>query len=198
MGADNPPPDQVPDLALLFEQLRPRLLAMVQRRMDPRLWARLGPEDILADAYLLARRRWESFQSGGTVSAHAWLFRITMDCLIEAWRKQSRGRRHPDKEVPWPEQSSLQLGLSLIAPGTSPSMLLARQELHDRLVQILDMLRPRDREILWLRHLDQLKFKEVAEVLDITEAAAQVRYVRALERLRALCAGLNLDEELKL
>jgi RNA polymerase sigma-70 factor (ECF subfamily) len=125
------------------------------------------------------------------MTPYAWLYRIVMDCLIEAWRRETRARRDPDREMPWPERSSVQLALSLMSPGTTPSAAAARQEVQQRVRQTLQMLGPRDQEILWMRHYDDLTFKEAAAVLGIKESAANLRYVRALRRLKDLWQKLH-------
>jgi hypothetical protein len=117
-------PSSVVDLAMLgklFEEQRPKLLAMVQRRLDPGLAARLSAEDILSDAFLEARRKWPAFKAQPAPTPYAWLYRIVRDCLIEAWRRESQACRNPDRELPWPERSSLQLVLGLVGSGSSPS-----------------------------------------------------------------------------
>jgi RNA polymerase sigma-70 factor (ECF subfamily) len=174
------------ELSQLLEEYRPKLLAVVQRRLDPALARRISPEDILSEAFLQARRRWPTFKEQDGTTPYAWLYRIVMDCLIEAWRRETRARRNPDREMPWPERSSVQLALSLMSPGTTPSAAAARQEIQQRVRQALDLLGPRDQEILWMRHYDDLTFKEAAAVLGIKESAANLRYVRALRRLKDL------------
>jgi len=191
---DSSLPSSVAELAMLgklFEEHRPRLLAMLGRRLDPALAVRLDADDILNEAYLVARKRWSRFRQQSDMTPYAWLYGIARDCLIEAWRKQTRARRDLHKDMPWPERSSIQLGLSLINPGTSPSEAAARDELCDQMRQTLDLLKTDDKEILWMRHFDDLSFKEAAAVLSITENAATVRYVRALRRLKDLWLKLH-------
>jgi len=115
-------PSSVVDMALLgklFEQHQPKLLAMVQRRLDPALTARISPEDILSDAFLEARRKWSAFRAQSALTPYTWLYGIVRDCLIEAWRRQSRASRDPRRELPWPERSSLQLVLGLVVRQSS-------------------------------------------------------------------------------
>src|SRR5712692_10259884 len=81
-------------LGKLFEQHQPKLLAMVRRRLDPALAARISPEDILSDAFLEARRKWSTFKARSALTPYAWLYRIVRDCLIEAWRRESRACRN--------------------------------------------------------------------------------------------------------
>lgn len=194
MPDDFTPPSSLLELATLgklFEEYRPRLLAMLGRRLDPALAVRLDAEDILNESYLQARNRWARFRQQTEMTPYAWLYGIARDCLIEAWRKQTRARRDLHKDMPWPDRSSIQLGLSLINPGTSPSEAAARDEMQAQMRQTLDLLKSDDKEILWMRHYDDLSFKEAAAVLEITENAATVRYVRALRRLKDLWLKLH-------
>src|SRR5437868_5787754 len=186
---DSSPHASVVDMALLgklFEEHQPKLLAMVQRRLDPSLAARISPEDILSDAFLEARRKWTAFKAQSALTPYAWLYGIVRDCLIEAWRRESRACRNPNRELPWPEQSSMQLVMGLFGSGSSPSEHMARADLRQQVVETLELLKDKDREILWMRHHDDLSFHEVAALLNVAENAARVRYVRALERLREL------------
>jgi RNA polymerase sigma-70 factor (ECF subfamily) len=194
MRREDPSPSSVSGLALLgqlFEEHRPKLLAMVERRLDPALRPRIDPEAILSDAFLLARRKWPQFEERSAASTYAWLYRIVLDCLIEAWRRQTRDVRDGRRDMPLPEASSLQLGLGLVNSGTSPSAALAREELRERVRKVMALLRDKDREILWMRHADDLSYKEIAAVLGIEENAAHQRYHRALGRLSDLWLQLH-------
>lgn len=183
-------------LGKLLEEHRPRLVAMVRRRMDPRLTQRVDPEEIVSEAYFIARRRHAEFTDDGSITPYAWLYRIVRDCLIEAWRRETRDKRDLGRDQPFAAESSAQLALSLMHTGTSPSHALARKEMVERMQKTLDLLTERDREVLSMRHYDQLSHREAADVLGISETAATVRYVRALERLRKLWEHLYGDLEM--
>jgi RNA polymerase sigma-70 factor (ECF subfamily) len=187
-------PLSVADLALLgqlFEEHRGRLLAMLHRRIDPSVAARVGPEEVLGEAFFDAARRWRWFQGQAQVSAYAWLYRVALDRLIETWRRETRDRRDVRREMPWPEESSVVLGLQLVATGTSPSESVARGELREQMRQAVGLLKDRYREVLWMRHYEQLSFAEIGQVLGVSENNATVRYVRALKRLKECWDGLN-------
>src|SRR5271157_4448229 len=157
---------------------------MVQRRIPPALGSRVDPEDILGDAFLRARLRWSKHDRA--MSDYAWLYRITFDCLIDAWRSANAGGRSLQKEVPWPERSSAELGMGLVGSITSPSEALGRNELREKIAWAVQQLKPEDREILGMRHSDELSYQEAAAVLGISQDAAMQRYARALRRLRKL------------
>jgi RNA polymerase sigma-70 factor (ECF subfamily) len=186
---DESHPSTVADLAELgrhFDECRPRLLAMLRRRIDLSLAVRIVAEDVLNDVFLEACRKWGRFQGQSDLSPYVWLYGIVRDRLIDAYRRETRGRRDLHRDLPWPEQSSVQLGLCLIDPGTNPASAAVRDEVRQRMQQALSLLKDADRDILWIRHYDGLSFREAGAVLGVGEKAATVRYVRALKRLKAL------------
>ena len=120
----------VAELGKLLMEHRARLLAMLQRRIDPALAVRLDPEDVLSEAFLLARAKWDRYCQQRRLTPYAWLYRIALDCLFEAWRRETRACRDQRRDMPWPERSSIQLGLGLGAGDTSPSEAAIREELR--------------------------------------------------------------------
>lgn len=194
--AESSIPSSVSDwaaLGQLLEEHRPRLLAMLRRRLDPKLNPRLDAEEILNEAFLQARRRWAAFQARPAMKPYPWIYRIALDCLIEAWRRETRGPRDVHRQMPLPEQTSLQLGLGLVYSGTSPSEALARDELRQRVRLVMDQLKDSDREILLMRHADDLSYADISAVLGIAENTAQQRYHRALGKLSDLWLQENPD-----
>jgi RNA polymerase sigma-70 factor (ECF subfamily) len=185
-------PASLAHLGRLFAEHQARLLAVIQRRMDPKLRPRIDPEDVLHESFLRARGRWEDFKGRRGLPPFVWLYGIVCDYLIEVWRHNKRLCRDLDREVLYPEQSSLQVGLGLVDTGTTPSEAMAREELAQRMRQALDLLPAADKKVLMLRHYDEMSFEEVAAVLSLEEGkpvsvnAAAVRFVRALRRLRGL------------
>jgi RNA polymerase sigma-70 factor (ECF subfamily) len=172
------------DLGALFEAHWPRLVAIVRRRLDSSLGVRLDAEEIVNTAFLDARRRWAAYKADPKVSPFVWLYRLANDRLIEEWRAATRQRRNLQRNVPWPDRPSIDLGLQLVAGDTSPSQAVLREELVERMRQALALLREPDREVILLRGYDNLSFFEIGELLGIRENAATVRYVRALRRLK--------------
>jgi RNA polymerase sigma-70 factor (ECF subfamily) len=181
-------------LAELFQQYRDRLLAMVQRRLDPALRARIDPEGILSDAFIRAQRQWDRMRDHPQRQLYPWFYRLVLDCLIAAWHRHHRGLRDVDRDVPFPERSSICLALNLINSHTTPTAEARRRELEVQMKQALSLLKETDRQILWMRHYDDLSFAEAAQVLGIGESAATLRYVRALKRLKTLWLQLHPEE----
>lgn len=179
----------------LVNEHRPRLLAMLSRRIDPNLAVRVSPEEVFNDACLSAQRRWAAFRNDESApSPFVWLYGIALNCLRDRWRHEAAQRRDLRRDCAWPEQSSVQLAMGLLNQATTPSEAVARRELSARIEQTLGMLKEKDRDILSMRHFDALSFGEISEVLSITENAATVRYVRAVERLRKIWLRVYPDE----
>ena len=176
-------------LTKMFEEHRSKLLLMLQSRIDPAMAARMTVEDVLHETFFLARRRWHRFATS-RMKPYPWLYRLAMDTLIEIWRRQNCDGRDPHREIPWPDRSSAQQVLKLVDSVTSPSEAFAREELRQRVQDVLSQLRPTDREVLWMRHFDQLSFADLAMLLKISENTAMKRYARALERLEGLLPDL--------
>jgi RNA polymerase sigma-70 factor (ECF subfamily) len=114
-----------------------------------------------------------------------------MDTLIELWRRQTSQGRDPRLEIAWPDRSSAQQALLLIDSATSPSEAFSREELRQRIQTVLSELKPMDREVLWMRHFDQLSFADLAALLKIPENTAIKRYARALRHLKDLLPDLH-------
>jgi RNA polymerase sigma-70 factor (ECF subfamily) len=182
----------------VFHQHRSRLLAMLRRRIDPALARRIDPEDVLGKAFLMAVRRWPAFAAQAETNAYPWLYGLAMGCLIDEWRANTRGRRDLRNELPWPDQSSLQIGFGLVHSGTSPSDAVAREELRLSMKRVLELLPAKDRELLRMRHEDDLSHAEIGQVLGLSPAAAAQAYVRAIGRLRKLWNQIHPGQEPKL
>jgi len=89
-----------------------------------------------------------------------------------------------------PQAESASLAAQLLGKLTSPSLAAVRAEMRVRLQDALNAMDPIDREVLVLRHFEELTNNEAAQVLGLQKAAASNRYVRALKRLRAILDGM--------
>jgi RNA polymerase sigma-70 factor (ECF subfamily) len=183
----------------LLQRHRARLRRMVELRMDPRLTARVDPSDIVQDALAEADTRLDIYMRDKPLPFYPWLRQIAWDRLADAHRRHVRAarrsvtREHMDP-FRLPDNSALELASRLVGTGAGPSE-LARREEHRVLVRAaLERLSERDRELLVLRHLEQMAVKEIAAVLGVSEGAVKTRTLRALQRLRTLL-GKDLSEE---
>lgn len=178
-------------LAVLFDKYRPQLRRMVELRLDPRLSPRVAPSDVLQEAYVDALRRQEHYFKRPELSFYVWLRLITNQSLVDLHRRhlasQMRGAGR-EAAAPWTNATSISLARHLIAQMDSPSQVVRHGEMLSQVQAALEELDPLDREILTLRHFEELGNNEVAELLGLAKAAASNRYVRALGRLREVLA----------
>jgi RNA polymerase sigma-70 factor (ECF subfamily) len=181
----------------LFDRYRSKLERMVLLRLDARIVGKVDVEDILQDVFVEAARRVRDFLDQPAVPFFVWLRQITGQILIDMHRRYLGAQmRDVSREVSldrWgAESTSSAFPVAQLADSlTSPSQCAARNEEVARLRVALQNLSERDREVLILRHLEQLSNNDVAEILGIDKYAASKRYVRALERLRS---AMSVDQ----
>ena len=169
---------------------RQRLKAMVALRLDLRVRARVDPSDVVQDALLDAARRLPEFLSTRSVPFYLWLRQIAAERLIDLHRRHIRASsRSVAREQPWaPAEESSWLAERLSGDVINPSKQMLLRELRQQVTEALDKLSARDREVLVLIYLEQLKAREIAHLLGTKEGAVNMRHLRALKRLKALLA----------
>jgi RNA polymerase sigma-70 factor (ECF subfamily) len=179
-------------LTALFVRHRDRLRQMVRLRLDRRLLGRVDPSDVLQEAYLDIARRAEEYLANPTMSPFLWLRFLTAQRLT-ALHRQHLGAQARDagREISLhrgaiPQATSVSLAHQLLGRLTSASQAAIRAELQTRLQFVLNGMDPLDREVLALRHFEELSNAETAAVLGLQKAAASNRYMRALRRLKDL------------
>jgi RNA polymerase sigma-70 factor (ECF subfamily) len=183
-------------LAELFTKHRERLRRMVHMRLDRRVAGRVDASDVLQEAFVDASKQLDRYLDDVPMPPFLWLRFLTGERLMATHRKHLGAKKRDAKqEVPLriharPDVRSESLSFGLAGKLTSPSIAAVRAELQDRLRQALDGLEMLDREILSLRHFEELSNAEAAEELGIKPAAASKRYIRALERLRGAVADI--------
>ena len=179
-------------LATLFARYRDRLRKMVRLRLDRRLYGRIDTSDVLQDAYLDVARRFPEYAASPTVPFYIWLRSLTGQRLVDVHRRNLGAEmRDAGREVslyrgPLPAASSASLAQQLLAGLTSPTQAAVRAEMQLRLHEVLNSMDPIDREVVVLRHFEELSNIEAAEVLGIETSAASKRYIRAIRRLKAI------------
>ena len=178
-------------LAELFDKYRPQLRRMVELRLDPRLDARVAPSDVLQEAYIDSLSRYEHFFRREGASFYVWLRLIVNQSLVDLHRRHLSAKMRSagqEANAGWTAATSVSLARHLVAQLESPSQIVRKEEMLSQVQAALETLDPLDREILTLRHFEELGNNEVAELLGLQKAAASNRYVRALGRLRQALA----------
>jgi len=172
----------------LCNRHRGRLRRMVSVRMDPRLTARLDPSDVVQEALAEAARRLPAYLRERPLPFYPWLRQIAWERLVHLHDRHVRAQkrsvaREERLELPLPEQSAVQLADRLVAAGTGPSGRALQAEMRSRVRRALDQMPPHHREVLVMWHLEELSVREIATLLELSEAGVKSRHRRALERL---------------
>lgn len=184
-------------IGVVFSRFKPQLERIIDFRMDTRVRSRVDANDILQETFLDIKARYREFISDPPVSLFVWFRQITLQVLIEFQRRHFRQKRSVQKEVriniPAADQSdtSQLIARELVGQLTSPSQAAIRAEELEQLREALDSMSDTDREILALRHFEQLSNSEVAEIIGIKPAAASNRYVRAITKLGEIMERLG-------
>jgi RNA polymerase sigma-70 factor (ECF subfamily) len=174
----------------IFARHRQRLRRMVEMRLDQRLQARIDASDVIQDAYLDVMTRLDAYLRDPKVPLFLWLRLVVGERLMKLHRHHlGTQMRDAGLEVSLyrgalPAASSAALAAQLLGRHSSPTQAAVRAERLLRLQEALNSLDPMDREVLSLRHFEELNRAETALVLGIAESAAAKRYLRALKRLK--------------
>jgi RNA polymerase sigma-70 factor (ECF subfamily) len=176
----------------LWERHREPLRRMICLRLDADLARRVDASDVVQEVLLKANERLREYLRDPALPFHLWLRQIAYDQVIDQHRRHRvAGRRSLERERPlaparFADRSSLDLAAQLRDPATTPAASALRAELASRFQAAVDRLDDDDREVVLLRHFEQLSNGETARALGLSEAAAGMRHLRALRKLRVL------------
>jgi RNA polymerase sigma-70 factor (ECF subfamily) len=173
----------------LFARHREPVRRMVELRLDRAVAARFDASDIVQEVLLEASRRLEEYLRDAPLPFHLWLRQIARDRLIDAHRRHRRAeRRTVDRErsLAPADHSSVEWAAHLIDRELTPATAALRREIESRFQSALDDVDDDTREIILMRHFEQLSNQEVAQALGLSEPAASMRYLRAIRKLRDL------------
>jgi RNA polymerase sigma-70 factor (ECF subfamily) len=183
-------------LAELFSRYRRRLRQMVRLRLDRRLQGRVDPSDVLQEAYIDLAQQLPAYLAKPEMPFFLWLRLLTGQRLMRLHRQHlGAAMRDAGREVSLyrgalPQASTTSLAAQLLGRFSSASEAAVRAERQLLLQEALNGLDPLDREIIALRHFEELTNQEAAAVLGLSKSAASNRHVRALTRLQAVLEGI--------
>jgi RNA polymerase sigma-70 factor, ECF subfamily len=179
----------------LLVRSRDRLRRMVALRLDRRLQGRVDPSDIIQEAYIDASARLAEYARQPDMPFFLWLRFLTGQRLVRVHRQHLGAEmRDVAREVSLyrgalPAATSAALAAQLLGRDTRPSEAAVRAERSIRLQEALNSMDRTDREVLVLRHFEELSNTEAAAVLGLDKSAASKRYARALIRLKDVLAN---------
>jgi RNA polymerase sigma-70 factor (ECF subfamily) len=188
-------------LGALLARHRERLRRMVEMRLDTRLQARLDASDVVQEAYVEVAERLDEYLRDPKLPLFLWLRLVVGERLMKLHRfhlgtqMRDAGREVSLYRGALPAASSAALAAQLLGRHTSPTQAALRAERILRVQEALNALDPLDREVLSLRHFEELTAAETAQVLGIEESAAAKRYFRALKRLKDVLTSMPGGQE---
>jgi RNA polymerase sigma-70 factor (ECF subfamily) len=175
----------------LLARHREPVRRMIDLRLDHAVAPRVDASDVVQDVLLEASKRLAEYLRDPSMPFHLWLRCLAQDRVIDAHRRHRKAqRRSVDRERnmhrEWADRSSMELAAQLIDRELTTAPAALRHELEGRFQQVLEELGDDDREIILMRHFEQLSNQEAAQALGLSEAAAGMRHLRALRRLKVL------------
>lgn len=185
-----------------LERHRDALRRMVQMRLDRKVMQRVDVSDVVQDVIIEASRRLEDYLKDPSMPFHLWLRHMARDRIIDMHRRHRvSAKRSVDREQPLVvnatgDRSTIELVAQLCDAEMTPAAAATMRELAVRFEAAIDQLEEKDREVILMRHFEQLTNQEVAQALGLSEPAASMRYLRAIRRLRELI-GETVDEDAK-
>ena len=181
-------------LGHLLNLHRPYLKRVIDMRMDPALRARVDASDVVQETQVEIAKDIEKFIQQRPTSFRIWIRRKGLDHLADQRRRHIRTmKRSVLVEQNISDVSSIAIARKLFSK--SPSKILGQIELREQVYRLIDQLSDIYREVLVLRHAEELTNAEVADLLEIDPNTARQRYGRAIHKLYRLFAenGIGID-----
>ena len=188
----------------LLDRHRDSLRRMIGMRLDRNLQRRVDVSDVVQDVLVEANRRLQDYLANPVMAFHLWIRQIAKDRIIDAHRRHRvSAKRSIDREQPIAsgdvDHSTVELVARLCDPELTPAAAATQREIELHVQGAIEQLPDRDREIILMRHYEQLSNQDIASTLGLTEPASSMRYLRALKKLRVIldeaAAGQSSSDE---
>jgi RNA polymerase sigma-70 factor (ECF subfamily) len=180
----------------LFSVYRERLKRMIALRLSRRLSGRVDDSDVLQEAFVDIARKLPDYAREPKLPLFLWMRHLTALKLLEVHRRHLGTQvRDADREVTLhrgclPMADSVSLAAQLLGKLTAPSQAAIKAENRLLVQEALNSMDPTDREVVALKHFEQLSIAEIAQVLGLSKAGAGSRYLRAVKRLRSILENI--------
>lgn len=185
-------PDESSDRTQWLMRYQPWLQYLARREIDSRFLGKYSASDAVQQTLLEAWKNWDQFRGTEDSQRLAWLRKILAHQLAYLARHFAGTKKRDVKREVSIEQSmtssSDRLAAILPADDASPSLVAQRNEQTLELAAVLQQLPDDYRQVIELRHIDQLSHPEIAKQMNRSEAAVRMLWVRALARLRQAVA----------
>ena len=146
-------------------------------------------EDLTQEAFSRVFARRKEYEASGRFSTFLW--RVALNLCYDELRKINR-RRESSLEDAVVEEAP---DLGFVAASPAPDWALVEQERAAAVRRALLQLSEPYRTVVIMRHYEGLKFREIADVLEIPEGTAKSRMAEALSRLNQILNGLWNEKE---
>ncbi len=185
-------------LEILFNRYLPRLTRLASKQLDPRLTKRIDVTDVIQEVMYEFSKRIHEYMQEQRIGLFQWLCFLTKQKVAEFERHHIHAQiRDVRREVPLHKysagNSSVALAAHLISQISSPSSVVGKEEISRMVHQAIEKLDADGREAIVLRHINQMKSDQAAELLGITQAAFRQRYFRALKQLKKILNASGLS-----
>jgi RNA polymerase sigma-70 factor (ECF subfamily) len=168
-------------LGQALSSVRDYLLLVANEGLEPALKAKGNASDLVQQTFLLAQRGVENFRGRTACEWRHWLKRILIRSIAQERRRfATTAKRQVQREVTIPDGMQLKNGAYI----ETPSRNMALRELEAALIEGLERLSPRHREVVIWHHREQLSFEEIGRRYGIKADGARKLWTRALGRLR--------------
>ena len=179
----------------LMDRHRNSLRQLVRMRLDNKIQKRIDVSDVVQDVLVEANRRLQRYMDNPIMPFHLWLRQIAKDRIIDAHRRHRvSAKRSVDREQQMVaprgyDKSSIQLATMLGDSRLTPAAAALQKEMAKKVEQAIAKLDPKDCEIIVMRHYEHLTNQEIGQLLELSEPAASMRYLRAIRRLKQMLAN---------
>jgi len=192
--APTPADGGIPDAGALFDRYQERLRRTVRLRIDRRLIGLVDSSGVLEQVRAEAVRGGGELAGPGDPEPFLWLRQLTGQVLAQVHQERLGPDVRGDISLyrgALPEATSISLAAHLLGRGGGEDEKAAvRAEQKLLLQEALNAMDPFDREVLTLRHCEQLTNDETATVLALSKSQASEAYIRALKRITLIMASL--------
>ena len=179
----------------LMDRHRNSLRQLVRMRLDNKIQKRIDVSDVVQDVLVEANRRLQRYMNNPIMPFHLWLRQIAKDRIIDAHRRHRvSAKRSVDREQQMVaprgyDKSSIQLATMLGDSRLTPAAAALQKEMAKKVEQAIAKLDPKDCEIIVMRHYEHSTNQEIGQLLELSEPAASMRYLRAIRRLKQMLAN---------
>ena len=157
---------------------------IVRFRMGGEIRLKLDSMDVVQDAFLLALEDLDDFTYRDEGDFLRWLSRIAENRIRDNIKKLHADKRDIRKEVLLRNLVPTTQGSLLGAPGpvasTTPSLIISKREELSKLERAIDKLRPEYREVIILKKIEELSYKEISNRLGKSTDAVGMLVSRAM------------------